>query len=83
MPKEKNLTHIEEDKMTGKWIGGKGSQRRPENTNKYEEAWEKIFGKPRPKIKSRKETPSHASTQMHKDKTKVIPRKRKYYDKLD
>ena len=29
-------------------------------------------------LKSRKETPSHASTQVHKDKTKVIPRKRKY-----
>jgi hypothetical protein len=29
-------------------------------------------------LKSRKETPSHASTQVHKDKTKVIPRKKKY-----
>jgi|TARA_B100000809_G_scaffold62891_1_gene59619 hypothetical protein len=29
-------------------------------------------------LKARKETPSHASTQVHKDKTKVIPRKRKY-----
>ena len=48
----------------------------------YADNWEKIFGKPKPELKSRKETPSHASTQIHKDKTKVIPRKSKYYDKL-
>ena len=65
------------------WHGGKGSKRRNSNEEKYAESWERIFGKPQPKIKSRKETPSHASTQVHKDKTKVIPRKEKYYDKLD
>ena len=59
------------------WHGGKGSRRRNSNEDKYAEAWERIFGKPQPKIKSRKETPSHASTQVHKDKTKVIPRKGK------
>ena len=61
-----------------KWHGGKGSQRRPEDKDSYDEAWERIFGKKQPVIKSRKETPSHASTQVHKDKTKVIPRKEKY-----
>tara|TARA_R100001126_G_C4840294_1_gene156541 strand:- start:639 stop:764 length:126 start_codon:yes stop_codon:yes gene_type:complete len=35
----------------------KGSKRRPENKNKYDEAWEKIFGSKRkkePKINSLK-----------------------------
>jgi|TARA_B100001063_G_C16538262_1_gene439916 uncharacterized protein with von Willebrand factor type A (vWA) domain len=63
-----------------KWHGGKGSSRRPEDKDKYDEAWERIFGEPRPNIKSRKETPSHGLTQVHKDKTKVIPRKEKYKD---
>jgi len=64
------------------WHGGKGSKRRNSNEELYADNWEKIFGKPKPELKSRKETPSHASTQIHKDKTKVIPRKSKYYDKL-
>jgi|TARA_B100001094_G_scaffold225834_1_gene220115 hypothetical protein len=60
------------------WHGGKGSKRRNSNEELYADNWEKIFGKPKPELKSRKETPSHASTQMHKDKTKVIPRKSKF-----
>jgi len=74
MRKEVRLKDIE--------MSGKGSKRRPQvvSDNEYDLAWERIFGEPRPKIKSRKETPSHASTQVHKDKTKVIPRKEKYKD---
>jgi len=56
------------------WHGGKGSKRRNSNEDLYSENWEKIFGKPKPKVKVRKETPSHGHTQVHKDKTKVIPR---------
>ena len=63
------------------WHGGKGSKRRNSDEKLYADNWEKIFGKKKPELKSRKETPSHASTQVHKDKTKVIPRKQKY--KLD
>lgn len=63
------------------WHGGKGSKRRNSDENLYADNWERIFGKKKPELKSRKQTPSHASTQMHKDKTKVIPRKQKY--KLD
>ena len=62
------------------WHGGKGSKRRNSDEKLYAENWEKIFGKEKPVIKSRKETPSHASTHVHKDKTKVIPRKSKYKD---
>ena len=36
-----------------KWHGGKGSKRRPEDSKKYEEAWEKIFGQPRTKEKTK------------------------------
>jgi len=35
--------------LKDKWHGGKGSKRRPENKNKYDIAWEKIFGKKRKK----------------------------------
>lgn len=63
------------------WHGGKGSKRRNSDENLYADNWERIFGKKKPELKSRKQTPSHASTQVHKDKTKVIPRKQKY--KLD
>lgn len=30
-----------------KWHGGKGSERRPEDKKKFDENWEKIFGKPK------------------------------------
>ena len=55
-------------------VMGKGSKRRPQivSDDKFQEAWDNIF--------PRKVTPPHASTQMHKDKTKVIPRKMKYKD---
>ena len=36
-----------------KWHGGKGSKRRPEDSNKYADACEKIFGKPRTKEKTK------------------------------
>ena len=66
--------------MTGKWIGGKGSKQRPRQVSdeKFQDNREKIFGKKKPDIKSRKHSPDHSLTQVHKDKTKVIPRKRKY-----
>ena len=64
----------------GKWIGGKGSDRRPKKVSdeQFQDNWEKVFGKKEPKIKSRKHQPDHSLTQIHKDKTKVIPRKEKY-----
>ena len=48
----------------------KGSKRRPESGTDYQDNWEKIFGKPEPKIKEHKKTPSHGLTQVHKDRTK-------------
>ena len=60
------------------WHGGKGSKRRNSNEELYADNWEKIFGKPEPKVKSRKAQPSHSITQIHRDKSKVIPRKYKY-----
>ena len=50
----------------------KGSKRRPTLITKeeFEENWDKIF--------ARKEIPKHGRTLVHKDKTKVIPRKKKY-----
>tara|TARA_B100000902_G_scaffold399327_1_gene469636 strand:- start:173 stop:385 length:213 start_codon:yes stop_codon:yes gene_type:complete len=59
-------------------VMGKGSKRRPQviSNNEYDKAWEQIFGEKRPK--ARKKTPPHASTQLHKDKTKIIPRKTKH-----
>ena len=55
-------------------MSGKGSKRRPQivSQKQFEEAWDNIF--------PRKKTPPQASTQVHKDKTKVIPRKEKYKD---
>jgi len=54
-----------------KWHGGKGSKQRPiTNQEQFEENWDNIFG--------RKKTPKHGATQIHKDKTKVIPRDYKY-----
>ena len=61
------------------WHGGKGSKRRNSNETAYRENFDKIFGK-KIEIKVRKETPEHGSTQVHTDKTKVIPRKQKYND---
>ena len=68
----------------GKWIGGKGSDRRPRKVSdeQFQDNSEKILGKKEPKIKSRKHQPDHSLTQVHKDKTKVIPRKEKYKSDL-
>ena len=60
------------------WHGGKGSKRRNSDDKLYSDNWEKVFGKPKPKVSVRKETPTHGLTQVHKDKTKLIPRKEKY-----
>lgn len=60
------------------WHGGKGSKRRNSNDALYADNWEKIFGKKKPEVTVRKETPLHAKTQIHKDKSKVIPRRYKY-----
>ena len=49
---------------------GKGSKRRPTNEEQFRDNWDKIFG--------RKKTPKHGATQVHTDKTKIIPRKAKY-----
>ena len=59
---------------------GKGSKRRPTvvSDKQFQDNWEKAFGKKEPKVKSHKKTPKHGLTQVHKDKTKTIPRKEKY-----
>ena len=44
----------------------------------YLDNYEKIFG-----VKARKKTPSHASTQIHTDKTKQIPRHYKYNNNIE
>ena len=54
---------------------GKGSKRRPGNQDKYADAWEKIFGKPEPKVKARKHQPKHSITQIHVNKKKKNNRK--------
>jgi|TARA_B100001093_G_C25898768_1_gene623552 hypothetical protein len=69
--------------MSKQWHGGKGSKRRNSDEQSYADNWEKIFGKKEPEIKVRKVTPKGASSKVHSDKTKIIPRKTKYYDKID
>ena len=56
----------------------KGSKRRPEKPGVYQDNWEKVFGKPKPKIKERKKTPRHGVTKVHRDKTKY---NRKAFDR--
>lgn len=57
--------------MSKQWHGGKGSGRRTTANNAaYEDNWEKIFGKKKPDLKARKQTPSHGATQVHKNKKK-------------
>ena len=63
--------------MKGEWHGGKGSQRRGSDDSSYADNWEKVFGKPKPVVKARKATRARVS-QIHKDRTKQIPRKHKY-----
>ena len=60
------------------WHGGKGSKRRNSNEDAYADGWELAFGKKKPEVKARKAQPSHSITQIHKDKSKAIPRKYKY-----
>ena len=52
-------------------MSGKGSKRRPKVVSEkvFADSWNKIF--------SRKKTPKHGRTQVHKDKTK-FKRKDKY-----
>ena len=64
-----------------KWHGGKGSKPRPvKDQKKFDDEWDRIFGKKEPEIKVRKITPKHGKSQVHTDQTKVIPRKQKYKD---
>jgi len=44
----------------------------------YLDNYDKIFG-----VKARKKTPSHATTQIHIDKTKQIPRHYKYNNNIE
>ena len=60
------------------WHGGKGDTPRGNDQQKFADGWELAFGKKKPEIKARKAQPDHSVTQMHKDKSKVIPRKYKY-----
>ena len=66
----------------GKWHGGKGSKRRPEDFNRLSNEWDRIFNGLKktdfPDVKARKAQPQHSITQIHKDRTKQIPRHYKY-----
>ena len=53
-----------------KWHGGKGSKRRPEKEGAYQDQWEKIFGKPEPKVKEHMLTPYPFFSLIPLDKTK-------------
>ena len=59
------------------WHGGKGSKRRNSNEEAYADGWELAFGKKKPVVKVRKETPSHGASQVHSDKTKYNRKKLK------
>ena len=64
-----------EDGVT-KWHGGKGSGRRSTaDDDSYRDNWDRIFGKKKPVVKSRKKTPTHGVTQVHVDKTKYNRKK--------
>lgn len=43
-------------KMADKWHGGKGDKRRPEDKKKFDENFERIFGKKRPNTYKNKDT---------------------------
>ena len=60
------------------WHGGKGSGRRGSNDQQYADNWEMIFGKKKPEVKARKSQPDHSATQVHKDRSKQIPREHTY-----
>ena len=59
------------------WHGGKGCKRRNSDEKAYADNWEKIFGKKKPEVKVRKETPSQGATQVHMDKT-IYNRKKRF-----
>lgn len=42
--------------------------------------WQRVFGKPEPKVKEHKKTPTHAVTRVHVDKTKYNRKKKVDYD---
>jgi len=42
--------------MADKWHGGKGDKRRPEDKKKFDENFERIFGKKRPNTYKNKDT---------------------------
>ena len=65
------------------WHGGKGSKRRNSNEELYSDNWEKIFGKKKPNVKVRKETPSHGASKVHSDKTKYNRKKITKFDILE
>ena len=59
--------------MSKQWHGGKGSGRRTTANNAaYDEGYDRIFGKKKPDIKVRKQTPSHGATQVHKNKKNCL-----------
>lgn len=64
--------------MSKQWHGGKGDIPRGNDQQKFADGWELAFGKKKPAIKARKAQPDHSLTQVHKDKSKQIPRKHKY-----
>lgn len=64
--------------MSKQWHGGKGDQPRGIDQQKYADGWELAFGKKKPEVKARKSQPDHSATQVHKDRSKQIPRKHKY-----
>lgn len=57
------------------WHGGKGSKRRNSNEEAYSDGWELAFGKKKPVVKVRKETPNHGASKVHSDKTKYNRKK--------
>ena len=61
--------------MSKQWHGGKGDKPRSPDQQKYSDGWERVFGKPEPKVKARKHQPSHSVTQIHIDKKKKNDRK--------
>lgn len=51
------------------WHGGKGSKQRTTNTQKFNDNYDKIFGK-KADIKTRKVTPDHGGSKVHNDESK-------------
>jgi len=64
--------------MSKQWHGGKGDKPRSPDQQKYSDGWERVFGKPEPKVKARKHQPSHSVTQIHTNKKKKLPKEEKH-----